>query len=68
MGYFDVVVNEPGRETPPSNSTIRVLYIIDSLISGGAETSLAHMAQGYRDQATDLHIAFLKSRWVWPTS
>ena len=42
---------------------MRVLYIIDSLIGGGAEHSLAHMAPGYRDLGVDLHVAFLKSRW-----
>lgn len=42
---------------------MRVLYVIDSLISGGAETSLAHIAPGYRDVGIDLHVAFLKSRW-----
>jgi glycosyltransferase involved in cell wall biosynthesis len=42
---------------------VRVLYIIDSLIGGGAEHSLAHMAPGYRDLGIELHVAFLKSRW-----
>lgn len=42
---------------------MKVLYIIDSLISGGAETSLAHMAPAYRDLGIELHVAFLKSRW-----
>ena len=42
---------------------MRVLYVIDSLIGGGAEHSLAHMAPGYRDQGIELHVAFLKSRW-----
>jgi glycosyltransferase involved in cell wall biosynthesis len=43
--------------------TMRVLYVIDSLIGGGAEHSLAHMAPGYRDLGLELHVAFLKSRW-----
>lgn len=42
---------------------MRVLYVIDSLINAGAETSLVHMAPGYRDLGMDLHVAFLKSRW-----
>lgn len=42
---------------------MRVLYIIDSLIGGGAEHSLAHMAPGFRDCGIDLHVAFLKSRF-----
>jgi glycosyltransferase involved in cell wall biosynthesis len=42
---------------------VRVLYIIDSLIGGGAEHSLAHMAPGYLEQGAELHVAFLKSRW-----
>ena len=42
---------------------MRVLYVIDSLIGGGAEHSLAHMAPGYRDLGIELHVAFLKSRW-----
>jgi glycosyltransferase involved in cell wall biosynthesis len=42
---------------------VRVLYIIDSLIGGGAEHSLAHMAPGYGDHGIELHVAFLKSRW-----
>jgi len=42
---------------------MRVLYVIDSLIGGGAEHSLAHIAPGYTDQGVDLHVAFLKSRW-----
>jgi glycosyltransferase involved in cell wall biosynthesis len=42
---------------------MRVLYVIDSLIGGGAEHSLAHMAPGYRDHGLELHVAFLKSRW-----
>ena len=42
---------------------MRVLYVIDSLIGGGAETSLAHMAPAYRDLGIELHVAFLKSRW-----
>jgi glycosyltransferase involved in cell wall biosynthesis len=42
---------------------MRVLYVIDSLIGGGAEHSLAHMAPGYRDHGIELHVAFLKSRW-----
>jgi glycosyltransferase involved in cell wall biosynthesis len=43
--------------------SVRVLYVIDSLIGGGAEHSLAHMAPGYRDLGIELHVAFLKSRW-----
>ena len=42
---------------------MRVLYVIDSLIGGGAEHSLAHMAPGYREHGIELHVAFLKSRW-----
>lgn len=42
---------------------MRVLYVIDSLIGGGAEWSLAHMAPAYADAGIDLHVAFLKSRW-----
>lgn len=42
---------------------MRVLYIIDSLMGGGAEVSLAHMAPGYRDRGMDLHVAFLKERF-----
>jgi glycosyltransferase involved in cell wall biosynthesis len=42
---------------------MRVLYVIDSLIGGGAEHSLAHMAPGYIEQGVELHVAFLKSRW-----
>ncbi|MFV0306223.1 MAG: glycosyltransferase [Desertimonas sp.] len=46
----------PGRR-------IRVLYVIDSLIGGGAEWSLAHMAPAYAEAGIELHVAFLKSRW-----
>jgi len=42
---------------------VRVLYVIDSLIGGGAEHSLAHMAPGYLEHGVELHVAFLKSRW-----
>jgi glycosyltransferase involved in cell wall biosynthesis len=42
---------------------VRVLYVIDSLLGGGAETSLTHMAPAYRDHGLELHVAFLKSRW-----
>jgi glycosyltransferase involved in cell wall biosynthesis len=42
---------------------MRVLYVIDSLIGGGAEHSLAHMAPGYAGHGLELHVAFLKSRW-----
>jgi glycosyltransferase involved in cell wall biosynthesis len=42
---------------------MRVLYVIDSLIGGGAETSLAHMAPAYEDRGLELHVAFLKARW-----
>jgi glycosyltransferase involved in cell wall biosynthesis len=42
---------------------MRVLYVLDSLADGGAETSLAHIAAAYRDADIDLHVAFLRSRW-----
>ena len=42
---------------------MRVLYVLDSLADGGAETSLAHVAAAYRDAGVDLHVAFLRSRW-----
>lgn len=42
---------------------MRVLYVIDSLAAGGAETSLVHMAPGYPDHGIDLHVAFLRSAW-----
>ena len=41
---------------------MRVLYVLDSLAAGGAETSLVHMAPGYRDLGIDLHIAYMKSQ------
>jgi glycosyltransferase involved in cell wall biosynthesis len=43
--------------------TVRVLYVIDSLIGGGAETSLAHLAPTYPERGVELHVAFLKARW-----
>jgi glycosyltransferase involved in cell wall biosynthesis len=41
---------------------VRVLYVINSLIGGGAEQSLVHMAPAYRDRGIELHVAFLRSR------
>jgi Glycosyltransferase Family 4 len=42
---------------------VRVPFVINSLIGGGAEQSLAHMAPSYRDRGIELHVAFLRSRW-----
>lgn len=42
---------------------MRVLYVIDSLITGGAERSLAAVAAGYRDVGIELHVAFLRDHW-----
>ena len=41
---------------------MRILYVIDSLARGGAETSLVHVAPAYRDLRLDLHVAFLRDR------
>ena len=41
---------------------MRVLYVIDSLARGGAETSLVHIAPAYRDLGIELHVAFLRDR------
>lgn len=38
---------------------LRVLYVIDSLVPGGAERSLVGMAPGYRQYDIDLHVAHL---------
>lgn len=40
----------------------RVLYVIDSLAPGGAETSLVAMAPGLRDHGIDLHVLPLGTR------
>lgn len=42
--------------------TTRVLYVIDSLAPGGAETSLVAMAPGLRDHGIDLHVLALGAR------
>jgi glycosyltransferase involved in cell wall biosynthesis len=47
---------------------VRVLYVIDGLADGGAETSLAHAAAAYREAGIDLHVAFLRSRWDLATT
>ncbi len=41
---------------------MRLLYVIDSLVPGGAETSLAEMAPGLVSRGIDLHIAPLSPR------
>lgn len=46
----------------PEESGLRVLYVIDSLTRGGAETSLAALAPGLVGRGVDLHVVALKSR------
>ena len=46
----------------PGESRLRVLYVIDSLTRGGAETSLAAMAPGLVGRGVDLDVVALKSR------
>ncbi|HET9730958.1 MAG TPA: glycosyltransferase family 1 protein, partial [Acidimicrobiia bacterium] len=41
---------------------MRVLYLIDSLIAGGAERSLAALAPEYLARGIDLHVAYLYER------
>lgn len=43
-------------------SRVRVLYIIDSLVPGGAESSLAVMAGLYPARGIDLEVAYLHDR------
>src|SRR4051794_5792356 len=46
----------------PGEPRLRVLYVIDSLTRGGAETSLAAMAPGLVGRGVDLQVVALKSR------
>ena len=46
--------------TSPERTTIRVAYVIDSLIGGGAETSLAALAPFYADRGIELEVIYLK--------
>jgi glycosyltransferase involved in cell wall biosynthesis len=46
----------------PGESRLRVLYVIDSLTRGGAETSLAAMAPGLVGRGVDVDVVALKSR------
>ena len=41
---------------------MRLLYMIDSLVAGGAEQSLAALAPRYRDRGIELDIAYLHNR------
>ena len=41
---------------------VRVLYVIDSLVPGGAERSLATMAPHLIARGVDLDVAYLKDR------
>lgn len=41
---------------------MRVLYVIDSLVGGGAESSLAEVAPFLRDLEIELHIGYLHER------
>ncbi|MGH2751085.1 MAG: glycosyltransferase [Actinomycetota bacterium] len=41
---------------------MRLLYIIDSLVPGGAEQSLAALASRYRDRGIELEVAYLHDR------
>jgi glycosyltransferase involved in cell wall biosynthesis len=41
---------------------VRVLYLIDSLVAGGAEQSLAALAPEYVRRGIDLHVAYLYER------
>lgn len=41
---------------------MRVLYVIDSLAAGGAETSLAALAPRYAARGVHLHVAYLHDR------
>ena len=65
---------------PPRSSRrrVHVLYLIDSLIAGGAERSLAALAPQYATRGVDLEVAYLYERdnvwrpaieaagaWVW---
>jgi len=42
--------------------SLRVLYVIDSLVGGGAEKSLLALAPLYRERGVELHVAYLKER------
>jgi glycosyltransferase involved in cell wall biosynthesis len=41
---------------------MRLLYVIDSLVPGGAEQSLAALAPRYRDRGIELEVAYLHDR------
>ncbi|MDQ3957900.1 MAG: glycosyltransferase, partial [Actinomycetota bacterium] len=41
---------------------MRVLYLIDSLVGGGAEQSLAGLAPHLAPRGVDLHVAYLLDR------
>lgn len=41
---------------------MRVLYVIDSLVPGGAERSLAALAPAYRERGVTLDVAYLQDR------
>ena len=41
---------------------MRLLYVIDSLVPGGAEQSLAALAPRYRDRGIELDVAYLHDR------
>jgi glycosyltransferase involved in cell wall biosynthesis len=41
---------------------VRVLYVIDSLAPGGAETSLAALARLYPERGVELEVAYLRER------
>ena len=43
-----------------SPATIRVTYVIDSLVGGGAETSLSALAPFYAQRAIELEVIYLK--------
>lgn len=56
-GYLGRRGNAPARER--RGVTVRVLYVIDSLAPGGAETSLVAMAPVLLAEGVDLHVAYL---------
>jgi glycosyltransferase involved in cell wall biosynthesis len=47
---------------PPRSPGMRVLYVIDSLVPGGAERSLLALAPRYAERDIDLEVAYLHDR------
>src|SRR5438270_6296378 len=52
-------IHDPGRG---HDFTVRVLYVIDSLAPGGAESSLVALARLYPARGVELEVAYLYDR------